>query len=455
MNETQKTLAFIGVAAVSGLLALLITPGNPTPDAFSDQGEVFFPDFIDPNTAASLEVVDYDEETGAVIPFRVQFKAGRWTIPSHHDYPADGKDRLAQTAAGVIDLKKDDIVSNNTADHETLGVLDPLDETITTLKGRGKRVTIKDEHENTLADLIIGKPVEGRETFRYVRVPGQKRTYAARIDIDISTRFSDWIEKDLMLLDKSRISRVVLKDYSIDERTGRLNQRDTVILEKEDGVWKADRMAAWQKVDDAKMDALLAALDTLSIVGVRPKPQGLSQNLSRMDGSGISITQEDMLSLQDKGYYFTQNGQLVSNEGEVQVQTDEGVVYTLRFGEVVFGTGEAVSAGTDASDDPGAGPGENRYLFITTEFDGRLFPEPPKPSDLAFQSKPDSLWTDADRRNAERHEAHETWAKNVEKGRKTSADLNARFANWYYVISDNHFKKIHLTRRDLVTQKAS
>ncbi|MDE2727133.1 MAG: hypothetical protein OXI19_03865, partial [Gemmatimonadota bacterium] len=100
-----------------------------------------------------------------------------------------------------------------------------------------------------------------------------------------------------------------------------------------------------------------------------------------------------------------------------------------------------------------AGPGENRYLFITTGFDASLFPEPPEPTDLGFQARADSLWTDADRTNADLHEKHETWRQSVDTGRRTSADLNARFAQWYYVISAESFDRIRLKRTDLVTSE--
>lgn len=455
MNETQKTMVFIGAAIAFGVLALLTTPGNPTPESFSDKGEIFFPDFTDPNTATSLEVVEFDQQTGVPMPFKVNYQGGKWTIPSHHNHPADGKDRLARTAAGVIDIAKDDIVSDNPSDHEALSVLDPVDETSTKLSGRGKRVTIKDNGGNTLADLIIGSQVAGREKFYYVRVPNQKRTYAARVDLDLSTRFSDWIEKDLLLADRAKITEVTIKDYSINERSGRLDQRDTVILKKTDETWRANRMSANQEVTSDKMDNMLGALDSLTIVGVRPKPDGLSLSLSKVGGAGISITQSDMLSLQNRGFYFTQDSQLVSNEGETQIRTEEGVVYTLRFGEVVFGTGEAVSAGTTADDGGAGGPGENRYLFITTEFDEKMFPEPKKPSNLAFQTKADSTWTSDDRSNSRQFAEHQAWIQQVERGRTTSADLNTRFAKWYYVISADSFDRVHLKRRDLVTRKTS
>ncbi|MXX02717.1 MAG: DUF4340 domain-containing protein [Gemmatimonadetes bacterium] len=469
MDETRKTLAFVAAAVVVTAAAFLAAPADPTPEAFSDRGEAFFPDFVDPNDAVSLEVIDFDEATGGIVAFSVAFKGTRWRIPSHHNYPADDKDRLARTAAGLIEVRKDDVVAEIAADHEALGVVDPLDESIASLSGRGKRVTIKDGNDNLLADLIVGRNVPGREgQYRYLRVPGQKRTYAARFDVDVSSRFGDWIEKDLLEVDQARIDQVILKDYSIDEGTRMLNQRDTIVLSKGDADWTANRMRTGQQVDAVKMEDLLKALDELTIVGVRPKPAGLTRSLEDND-EGISITRGDLASLQQKGYYFTGDGQLVSNEGETQVRTEDGVLYTLRFGEIVYGAGDEVTAGLAGASSAGglggsggpggsgagspAGPGENRYLFITTGFDAGLFPEPSRPADLGFQARADSLWTNADRTNADLHEEHETWRQRVDTGRRTSADLNARFAQWYYVISAESFDRIRLRRTDLVTSE--
>ncbi|MDZ7344827.1 MAG: DUF4340 domain-containing protein, partial [candidate division KSB1 bacterium] len=292
MNETQKTLIFGGVAIVLALLAILTAPRKITPGAFLDQGEPFFPEFTDPTTATSLEVITYDEETGSATPFKVILKDGKWSIPSHHDYPADGEERLAKTAAAVIDIKKDDFRSDNVADHEACGVIDPLDEKITTLKGRGQRVTLKDANDKVLADFIVGKKIEDREGFRFVRVPGQKRIYAARMNIDISTKFSDWIEADLLKVNKDDVKQIVLKDYSINEMTGIVNQRDVVVLNKQDNEWRINNLAADQEVDKTKADNLLTALDELNIVGVRPKPAGLSQSLTKMS-DGVMLTQND------------------------------------------------------------------------------------------------------------------------------------------------------------------
>ncbi len=453
MSEKKKTLYFAAVALGLALLAFATTPSRPTPDAFVDQGEPFFPEFTDPNAATSLEVIDYNEETGEAIPFKVVFQEGKWTIPSHHNYPADGKEQLAKVAAGVIEIKKDDFRTDNVADHEACGVIDPLDETTTALSGRGQRITIKGENDKILADFIIGKEVEGRSGFRFVRVPGQKRVYAAKVNIPLSTKFSDWIEADLLKVAKDDITEITLKDYSIDERTGVVNQRDVIALSKDGSTWTMNRMPGGKEINTTKMNEMLRTLDDLKIVGVRPKPQGLSANLKKTD-SAVEISQSDYLSLQSKGYFFARDGRLLSNEGEMEVRTKDGVVYTLRFGEIAYGSGFEVSAGADDPNEVNKEVADNRYLFITASFDPKEFPEPKAPRNTDFLNKADSLWSDADRENKSLYDAHKAWEEKIEKGQKLSEELNNRFSDWYYVISDNSFKKLNLKRKDLLKDKS-
>ena len=54
------------------------------------------------------------------------------------------------------------------------------------------------------------------------------------------------------------MDHVVLRDYSINERTLMVDERDTVTLEKVDDTWAANRMRANQEVDSTKMKRLAA-----------------------------------------------------------------------------------------------------------------------------------------------------------------------------------------------------
>ncbi len=486
MNELNKTFAFAAVALVLVGAAFYRVPDRSgLNQTFNDQGEPFFPDFEDPLASTDLEVVDYDPTTATAARFKVMLKDGKWVIPSHYNYPADAKDRLAKTAAGVMDLTKDTIRSDRPEDHEDLGVIDPLDAKTLSLKGRGKRVTLRDKSEKVLADFIIGKDVravrEGSDSTpqRYVRVPNQKRTYGVNVKVDLSTRFADWIETNLLKLDAGRVRRVVFDNYKIDPETG--PQRGEVLtIERKDasGPWIMADLSADQELNPDKLRTMTDALADLKIVGVRPKPPGLTRDLKTNgpDKGGIKVTNTTIASLNSKGFYPTRDGRLLSNQGDVIVSTDEGAVYTLRFGEVVIATGEELSAGIEEdaakvkekAKDPAKkadGTSESRYVMVTVAFDPTLLPPEPEPDAKVLPTIPDDPFQrapDDPKRIAEEKEAKEKddrkkadEEKRITDARKRVQDLTDRFADWYYVTPGESFRSIVLDRAALTRPKGA
>jgi hypothetical protein len=294
--------------------------------------------------------------------------------------------------------------------------------------------------------------VEGRPGYNFVRVSDQNRVYAARTDIDISTRFNDWIETNLLRVERDDVKRTVLNEYQIDERTGAVRRRGEFIVDwVEDYVWTANDVPAGMEVDYVQMNLLVGGIMGLEIVGVRPKPEGLSGNL-RQAFQERTITNADLQTMQSRGFYPTQAGDMLSNEGELLVRTEEAVLYTLRFGEIVYGSGNAVAIGDETSDDEEAGVGENRYVLITAEFDPSGLPEPPQPSNRDFENKAEGQWTDADRENNERADLYAQWERRTETGQRRAEELATRFAKWYYVISAGSYNRVHKTRDDFLKE---
>jgi hypothetical protein len=373
VNEPVKTAAFLGVAVALAIAAAVVQPESATPKIFSDQGTAFYPKFTDPQAAKTIEVVDYDEATATATPLKVQFNKGRWTIASHYDYPVEIGDRLAKTAASLIDLKKDIVRSDSVQDHAQLGVIDPLD-TKAGLAGRGKRVTLRDAHGEVLADYILGKPAAGKPGYRFIRVPGEKRTYAVKTDADPSARFADWVNAGLLRIAASQIRKISVNRYNINAAQGTLSNVDRKVLTP----------------DSAQFKSAVATLDTLKIVDVRPKPQVLADGLRT---GQLELSLETAVSLRQKGYFLSPEGHLFSSEGDMTVDTANGVVYTLRFGDV---------AGTTS---------DNRNLFVTANFD--------KARAAAYGGQ-------------------------AETGEREAQALNTRFAAWYYIISGKDFEKLQL-----------
>jgi len=479
MKETTKTYVFVGVALLLMGAAFLRVPDRSGQNiAFDDQGQAFFPEFKDPFACTDLQVVDYEPTTATASEFQVKFKNGKWVIPSHYDYPADAKDRLAKTATGVMGLLKDTIRSDRAEDQEEMGVVDPLDAKATSLKGRGKRVTLRDASEKVLADFIIGKEVRGDRTGqRYVRVPGQKRIYGVNLKVDLSTKFPDWIETNLLKVDASKIRKVAFDGHKVNPDQGTITAGELLVIDRKDsaGPWTLEDLPADKELSTEKLTALTSALADLKIVGVRPKPEGLSNDLKLADGGEIKpTTRQAFSSLVSKGFYPTQKG-LMSNQGDVLVTTEEGVVYTLRFGEIVLGSGLDLTAGTDEAEAAGKktkegakkpeGATEGRYLFVTVAFDSNIIPPPkaPEPSDPPkFPDDPFQKAPDDPKRIAEEKEAKEKadrakadYDKKIADGQKRVKELNDRFAAWYYVTPGDSFKSISLDRAALVQPKGT
>ncbi|MFN9443844.1 MAG: DUF4340 domain-containing protein [Planctomycetota bacterium] len=376
----MKTAAICGGAVVLAVVASTMGPKEIKNDLFSDQGELFFPQFTDPTAAVDLEVTQFLEGSAEARKFAVRRDAeGRWTIPSHGNYPADAKDRMGKAAALLIGLKKEQCVGERKEDEVAYGVVDPLDGGTET-KGRGTRVTMKDSAGNVLADLVIGKEVEKKLQVRYLRAPGKKRVYAAKLDGEVSTKFADWIETDLLKAQSWDIAKVTMDNYSVDETSGTIKKGDVYVASKDDaGKWAFDGLdAAKEEPNEDKLREVGDTLGQIKIVGVRKKPEGLTAMLEQATGFDRQILRQ---TLAEKGYFVANNGKLVSNEGDLLFETKKGVRYTLRFGELVPGSGLDVSSGAeDPKSKPKEGeapkPGDNRYLMVTAEFQESLLPKP-------------------------------------------------------------------------------
>ncbi len=381
MNENVKTGIFVGVAGLVVLAAVLSGPKSIDPAFYNDEGAIFFSDFTDPDQVAKLEITEFDESTASPDTFVVNFKDGRWTIPSHSDYPADAKTRMAKAAGLLIGLKKSSIRSDKAADYEALGVVNPAAADASN-KGIGTLVTFRDKTGEALASLIVGKEVEGRDGMRFVRLPGKKRTYMAKIPAEVHTQFSEWIDTDLLELDAWKMSQILFDNYSVNESTGRVEMGEKILVEKKDSKWSIDSLGSDETFDEDKFKDVTSELDNLKIVGVRAKPEGIDAHLNIKKGMAGRAALESLVA---RGFFPGPNDKIYSNEGDLIVTTDLGVEYTLRFGEVLWGKGEALTAGAE---DEGKGGEEakkegqkpNRFLMVSVRFNEAALDRPEKPA---------------------------------------------------------------------------
>jgi hypothetical protein len=242
-------------------------------------------------------------------------------------------------------------------------------------------------------------------------------------DLDVSADFADWIERDLLQVKREEIDDIAIRNYSVDEKSGSVDMRESLRLSKKgESEWILSSDAGTEKVDIVAVNGMLTPLVGLRIVGVLPKPAGITAMLSR-SAEGNRVSPEELQDLARKGFYPSADGQLLSNEGEIIVHTTSGIFYTLRFGQVAPGTPTDAPRGNDeaaaaaAKEAPAAAPRENRYLFIMAAYDPTSASPP---------------------------------GKSTEDAEQRIALLRARFSPWYYIISADDFSKLRPTRADLV-----
>ena len=280
----------------------------------------------------------------------MEFKDGVWKIPSHHDYPADAEDELAETAASLVGVVRGALESRRKSDHERFGVIDPLDESNTNLKGRGQRLTLSKEGGAPLVDFIVGKQVPDEPNEYFVRKVDEDSVYRTKLNIDLSSNFSDWIEPDLLKVDRDRLVEIIVNKYSIDEGKRRIVNRELSTLTRKNSTapWELEGLnPETEKLNTSDVNQMINTLDDLKIQGIRPKPTGIAAELKK--SGNLRLDPIDFVDLQSKGFILASdpqgNQQLVSNEGEVIAATNQGVVYSLYFGEIFTGSALDIEVG--------------------------------------------------------------------------------------------------------------
>ena len=431
-NLSGRTMAFVGVAvgclAITGLFDAMNRPAAIK--EFGKMGQEFYPEFTDPTTATSLTVSVIDPEEVKPLQFSVKQSddTGQWVIPSHHDYPADAADQLAKTASSIIGIKRGAMISRWESDHAKYGVVDPETDSVSIdqIEGIGKRITIGGPNEATLASYIVGKKNEDSTNQYFVRHPDEAETYIAELDINLTTKFGDWVNTDLLEITDGDIVRLDLNDYSFDEIQGTITGNIESVLSRDSSSadWELEGIdAETEQVKTAAVTETLTALTTLEIAGVRPKQAGLTPDLQIDRAALRSQGDFDRLSrdLLSRGFLLQPNREnkelleLISREGEMFVGASDGLLYRLYFGRAFTGSNEDLEIGLssvtteeegeeapsdeetagDSAEDKKEGEEETpsgkpgRYVFVRVNFDATLLgdvltkpEEPQEPAEI-------------------------------------------------------------------------
>ncbi|MEX2167751.1 MAG: DUF4340 domain-containing protein [Pirellulales bacterium] len=422
MNESTKTLTFLGVAIAAVALAFFTRPSSADFDVQSEKGKPFAE--FDHEQAKRMKIVQFNEETATLREFEVAEEDGVWKIPSKGGYPADAQQQMGKAVTGVMDREIVDVATNSAADHDQYGVVDPSSSKLAVGQtGVGTRVTLSSGANDSLVDLIIGKPVkDATNNQHYVRKPTQDPVYVLEINPeDFSTKFEDWIEPDLLKLNSFDVKEVVLNDYSFSADLVMTNRglepqldwdrrnKMTLVYDEPMGEWQAKELQSYDEASDSYKPFTLAenqelnsdslrelknALDDLRIVDVDRKPEGLSADLKA--GEDFMRDEQALRSLVPRGIMPVGikpgEVELLSSEGEAIITLKDGVEYVLRFGNLKLASDvqnpdaaadpaaaavdPAADPAADAEKKPDAEEGINRYLFVMAQFNENAVAKP-------------------------------------------------------------------------------
>lgn len=266
-----------------------------------------------------------------------------------------------------------------------------------------------------------------------------------------------------------------------------------------------------EELNKQKLDDMKTALDDLKIEDVRRKPAGLGASLE--PDAALLADSKMRQSLFEMGFIPAETAkgtELYSSNGEVLVDLKDGIRYVLRFGKVA-----GVQAGSDgqklnryllvtaqlademlktpALDPEPAGPTapsttppveetpktngggcqeETKEETKADEKSGKAKAEPAKtkadvpkaegsktkagvepPAKPPVKADPAQLELERIKKANQRKLDEYTLKK--KKAQAKVGELNARFGDWYYIISEDTYKKIHLGRADIIREGAT
>ena len=333
--------------------------------------------------------------------------------------------------------------------------------------GFGTLISITDEKNNEFS-LIIGEEVGENQSsdgtvgaaLHLVRIPGEDAVFVAEIDVDtFTTEFTDWINDDLLDLDSIDVRQLSIHDYTSFKRTESslgITERLQVQIDwnVEEGIWSLSQMLEFlgndqvpvetvlnidEELNADRLNTLQDAIDSLKISDVRRKPAGLGADLKI---NSRIFDPESRVDLERRGFFLVNardgsgDQELLCANGELHISTEQGIKYLLRFGSEVADDDEIL-----------------RHMFVTTRLDKQLLLEP-ELVDLPDVDPDDELtqqaYDEVKRNNDLLIEDH---AQRIKDAEERVEDLNSRFADWYYLISEYTYNRLHLSKTDLIAIK--
>jgi FKBP-type peptidyl-prolyl cis-trans isomerase len=411
---------------VLGLLAIAtaVPAWMPTrtDTAAAQVSETLGGDGVEPAQIAAVTIATRAADAAAGTIFQVKRTAGQWVIASNHNYPADANTRVSRLAGNLLGLRKEQVVGKDPNTHADFELLDPTATDGVPRAGYGKLVTLADATGREVVNLIIGKAVPIGDGQRYVRVKGENTIYTAKVnDSEVTTKFTDFVEASPFKIARDDIRAIAITDYSIDEVAGQIVTRNDTRFARASSTatWTSPQAPAAKRVSTSAIDGILGQITNQQLVSVRPFELGWLQARGFFASQQANILASPLALRVEIG---SAPVALLGNEGRLDVTTKDGLRYSLLFGEV------AVDDSADTQDRAAAPgnavkAGENRYLAVFVTYDAALDEDAKAPP--AESPKDGAAPT----------------PKKI-SGKERAAKAQARYQQFFYVISDLSFKTL-------------
>lgn len=464
MNELVKTSIFVGIATLFTIGAVasrpVLAPSNPEDEV----GKPLFPEFTNPDQAASLSITKYDSEIVTLNTLTLEDSPTGWIVSSEGGYPADASEQVRAAATALIDLKVIDAFDALPSQLAQFGLVKPDVETLDiTDSNVGQLVVISDAEKRPLAELIIGKADEKQPELRFVRIPSRDRVYVVQLNAEaFPIEFKKWIDSDLLELNPFDVTQMTFGDYTAallqgaggSARIDRADRMEAVVDYSDidnkwtlsslqlarDGRLAPAQLGPGEKLNDTALTAARTALDEMQLVDVVKKPAGLAENLK----ADAKLNNDGLDTLFTNGFlpYGTNPMKLIGDSGEVNIHTKDAVKYRLLFGK----------------QEDGGEEGPRRFLMVQVEVDRAALP-PPDMTAVPELKEGDGV--DVQKLSEEiaaiklaNDRALDAYREKENAAMRKVFEMNSRFADWYYVISDKQYEKIMLSKGRLIDSPA-
>jgi hypothetical protein len=203
-DPRRRTLAILGGAAlISVLLALWALHEQAAEMAPKYESHEFFPGLASRiRGAARIHIVS--RKFGVV---DVVFKPIKgWVLPRKSDYPASFEE-VNRTLVGLAAMETIEPKTARSDWFHYVGLDAPP-------KGDGVAITVSDDHGSVLASMIAGKSEDIGDTSGatglFVRRPDEDQSWLVRAEFEPHSDPADWIDKNVIDLDRSRIQSTVV-----------------------------------------------------------------------------------------------------------------------------------------------------------------------------------------------------------------------------------------------------